>query len=66
MDFAQPNSKPGRCIKCKGDGVYKWGVFENGRPSKTGTCYSCRGTGFQDWKQIKRNQVYNATKKISI
>ncbi len=61
-DLAQPNDKPGTCIKCKGSGVYEWGPSVNGRMRHSGPCYSCRGTGKQDATQIKRNQYYNVKK----
>jgi DnaJ-class molecular chaperone len=67
-DFAVPNAKPGKCAKCRGTGVYRWGggtvngVFRG----KEGPCHSCRGTGYQDHTQIKRNECYNRHKEISL
>jgi DnaJ-class molecular chaperone len=61
-DLSQPNNKPGRCIKCKGSGVYGWGACVNGKMTNSGTCFSCRGTGKQSTRQIKRNETYNRHK----
>ena len=65
-DMAMPNDKPGSCCKCRGTGVYSWGVCINGKMQHNGTCYSCRGTGRQDWRQIKRNETYNRYKIVRI
>lgn len=51
------NSKPGKCEKCKGAGVYAWGTIVNGKPSHTGRCFACRGKGKQDWSDIARNRT---------
>lgn len=59
MDFSVPNSKPGKCEKCRGTGRYSWGAVVNGKPAKTGMCYSCRGTGCQDRADIARNRAFN-------
>ena len=61
-DLSQPNSKPGKCVKCKGTGEYKWGACINGKMSHVGPCYSCKGTGHQTQKQIKTNHGYNRFK----
>lgn len=58
-DFSQPNSKPGKCCKCSGSGVYNWGGTINGVPRFTGPCFSCKGTGQQSKKQIRTNNAYN-------
>ena len=65
-DLSMVNSRPGKCCKCGGKGVYSMGSKVNGRPAKTGMCYSCRGTGYQDAAQIKRNQAYNRWKASQI
>lgn len=61
-DLSQPNDKPGRCIKCSGTGVYKWGAVVNGKSAKEGPCHSCGGTGKQSVKDIRRNRTYNRHK----
>jgi hypothetical protein len=55
MKFAQPNDKPGKCCKCGGTGIYKWG-----RRGRSGLCFACGGSGQQTRRQIRRNQNYNA------
>ena len=65
-DFAQPAEKPGRCPKCKGTGLYKWGGTVNGKPLHSGACFSCQGTGWQDQEQIGRNRAYNRFKLAEI
>ncbi len=61
-DFAQPNEKPGRCEKCRGSGLYRWGPIVNGNPSRSGQCHSCGGTGRQTRRDIARNNAYNRYK----
>jgi len=61
-DLSVPNEKPGVCAKCRGTGIYAWGVITNGKPANSGPCYSCRGTGQQQGKDIRRNQTYNRYK----
>ena len=61
-DLSQPNDKPGRCAKCSGSGVYKWGVVANGHPTHQGPCFSCQGKGKQTGRQIRRNVAYNRYK----
>jgi hypothetical protein len=53
------NDKPGKCAKCGGSGLYRWGPRIQGVPSKIGKCYSCGGSGRQTRKQIARNRTYN-------
>ena len=65
-DLAVVNTKPGRCEKCRGSGVYSWGAIINGKPSKSGTCFSCRGTGKQTNRQRARNSTYNRHKVAQI
>ena len=55
MELSMPNSKPGRCGKCKGTGVFI-------RAGKEGKCFSCRGAGQQTPRQIMRNHAYNRHK----
>lgn len=61
-DLAQPNDKPGRCIKCSGTGTYKWGAVVNGVSQHSGKCHSCGGTGAQTKADIARNVSYNKHK----
>jgi DnaJ-class molecular chaperone len=61
-DFSIPNAKPGRCEKCRGSGLYCWGVVVNGKASKSGPCHSCKGTGRQTAADICRNVAYNRYK----
>jgi len=61
-DLSVPNEKPGKCAKCKGSGVYRWGAIVNGRASHVGKCWSCKGTGKQSARQIKTNEAYNRHK----
>ena len=63
-DLSQPNEKPGKCVKCRGTGEYRWGAIVNGKSNHAGTCYSCRGTGKQSATQIKRNECYNKHKIV--
>jgi hypothetical protein len=65
-DLSQPNAAPGRCIKCKGTGVYGWGACVNGKMAHSGTCFSCAGTGIQKRRDIRRNETYNRYKIASI
>ena len=66
MDFAVVNARPGKCEKCNGTGVYRWGPIVNGKCAKEGQCFSCRGTGKQDTRQIRRNAAYNRHKIVHI
>jgi DnaJ-class molecular chaperone len=63
-DFAVPNAKPGKCEKCNGSGVYRWGgaVINGQFVGKSGPCHSCRGTGRQSRSDIGRNTAYNRFK----
>jgi DnaJ-class molecular chaperone len=61
-DMAQPNDAPGRCVKCSGSGVYRWGGSINGKARFEGPCHSCRGTGEQSARQIRTNEAYNRFK----
>lgn len=65
-DLAQPNAKPGACVKCRGTGVYGWGACVNGVMQHSGPCFSCRGTGRQDRTQIARNHTYNKHKIVAL
>jgi DnaJ-class molecular chaperone len=65
-DFAVPNEKPGRCAKCRGTGVYRWGATVNGKTEHEGPCFSCHATGRQSWRQIRRNKAYNRHKLTQI
>jgi hypothetical protein len=57
-DLSQPNDEPGECCKCRGTGIYRWGM--NG--SKEGLCFSCGGAGKQTRSDIGRNCAYNRHK----
>lgn len=61
-DLSMPNSKPGKCAKCSGSGVYRWGGSVNGKSKFEGRCNSCGGTGEQTAADIKRNLTYNKFK----
>ena len=61
-DLSQPNAKPGKCCKCNGSGVYRWGASVNGKMEKEGQCFSCQGSGKQSSTDIKRNEAYNRHK----
>jgi DnaJ-class molecular chaperone len=63
-DFAVPNATPGRCAKCNGSGVYRWGgaVVNGVFKGKEGSCHSCGGTGRQTRTDIARNMAYNRHK----
>jgi DnaJ-class molecular chaperone len=61
-DLAVPNDQPGRCEKCHGSGLYRWGATINGRSEKSGRCHSCGGTGRQTRSDIARNRSYNRYK----
>jgi DnaJ-class molecular chaperone len=63
-DFAVPNCQPGKCEKCSGSGLYRWGgAMVNGQwQGKEGPCHSCRGTGQQTRRDIARNMAYNRHK----
>jgi DnaJ-class molecular chaperone len=63
-DLSMPNATPGKCCKCSGTGVYRWGATTNGKSEHSGPCHSCRGTGEQSFAQIKRNECYNKHKII--
>jgi hypothetical protein len=65
-DLAMANAKPGKCCKCNGTGLYRWGAMVNGKATKEGPCYSCRGTGKQSRKQIARNHTYNRYKVSNV
>lgn len=65
-DLSMPNDRPGRCGKCRGTGLYRWGATVNGRSSKSGPCFSCQGTGRQSSRQIRRNVAYNRHKVARI
>jgi hypothetical protein len=66
-DLSQPNATPGVCVKCNGEGVYRWGAVVNGKPpAHSGPCHSCRGTGYQSKDDIKRNEAYNRRKIVAI
>jgi excinuclease UvrABC ATPase subunit len=65
-DLAVANSKPGRCEKCNGSGLYRWGAVVNGKPTHSGPCHSCRGTGHQTGRDIGRNHAYNRHKIATI
>jgi hypothetical protein len=61
-DLSIPASKPGKCPKCRGTGIYAWGAVVNGKPTHSGKCHSCGGTGNQTGKDISRNHAYNKHK----
>lgn len=61
-DLSQPNSKPGKCCKCQGSGLYQWGACVNGKMTHGGPCFSCKGTGQQSQRQIRTNIAYNVHK----
>ena len=61
-DLSQPNDRPGRCVKCRGTGVYSWGASVNGKMTNSGSCFSCKGTGRQSRRQIACNHTYNRHK----
>jgi DnaJ-class molecular chaperone len=65
-DFSVPNNAPGKCQKCNGAGVYRWGAVVNGRCTHVGPCFSCKGTGKQTAKDIHRNIAYNRHKVARI
>lgn len=54
-DLASPNTRPGRCSKCRGSGQYRWGS----QAQFSGTCHSCGGKGSQTAADIKRCRTYN-------
>lgn len=60
-DFAVPNAKPGKCAKCNGSGVYRWGGGTvNGKfNGHSGACHSCGGSGEQSHSDIARNKAFN-------
>lgn len=61
-DLAQPAERPGKCPKCSGSGVYRWGACVNGKMAREGKCHSCGGTGQQSRADIARNVTYNRHK----
>lgn len=67
-DFSVPNSKPGKCAKCNGTGVFRFGgAVVNGKfIGKSGPCWSCAGTGHQTRSDIHRNVAYNRHKLSSM
>ncbi len=65
-DLSQPNSVPGKCVKCRGTGVYCWGGTVNGVPRKSGPCHSCGGKGHQTARDIQRDHAYNKHKLRTI
>lgn len=65
-DLSVPNSKPGKCAKCRGTGLYCWGGTVNGKPVRSGPCHSCQGTGKQTKSDISRNTAYNRYKIASL
>ena len=54
-DLSVPNAAPGRCAKCHGAGVYRWGPAL----ARSGDCHACKGTGRQSRADIARNRAFN-------